>query len=291
MKPSFATAFRGSPFEEHYQVLSSRFRIRSEVPGVDTLVGRFLAPFRAPESSGSSPCYEVVSPGDQMRFGVVRDGRCVHRSDSLTSVADFLLWEANTEPIGRVREYLVVHAGAVSWRDRGLVLPAPADHGKTTLTAGLTSAGFSYLSDEAALIDPATGHLRPYPRALWFEPPTLDLFPEVCLSLPAECRVDGRVHYQVSPDDLRPGAVGGTCRIRYVIAPRYAKGSDTFLEPISKAAGVHLLARNAFNFEDFGLRALLVLAEVVRGADCYRLSIGDLSEGVALIEELVRSDD
>lgn len=290
MELSSATARPVLLFDEHYQVLSYRFRIRSEVPGIDALVGRFLASFRAPNGSGTWPCYEVVSHPSPFPFAVVRDGRCVHRSVTLTSVADFLLWEVNTEPISRVRDHLVVHAGAVSWGRRGIVLPAPPDHGKTTLAAGLTRAGLSYLTDEAAMIDPATGQLHPYPRALWFEPPTLRLFPEVRRSLPADCRVDGRSHYQISPDDLRPGAVGGPCRIRYVIAPRYTKGSSTSLEPISKAAGVHMLAKNAFNFEDFGARGLSALAGVVRGADCYRLSIGDLSEAVALIQDLVRSD-
>ncbi|MGH2746786.1 MAG: hypothetical protein ACRDKB_02530 [Actinomycetota bacterium] len=240
----------------------------------------------------SLPTYRIVREDDEKSLYVVyREGECVLRATSLSGVLDWLLWDVHGQAMVGSREFLILHAGAVSWDDRGIVLPAPPDSGKTTLTAGLTRAGLSYLTDEAALIDPVTARMHPYPRALWFEPPTLELFPEVRNSLPPACRVDGRSHYQVCPDDLRPGSVGGPCQIRYVIAPHYAKGSSTFLEPISRAAGVHALAKNAFNFDDFSAGGLSVLAEIVRGADCYRLSIGNLSEAVALIKDLARSDN
>lgn len=275
-----------------YRVLSYHFLVDSPLREIGPVVDHFLGRFGARVVADSLPTYRIVREDDvESLYIVYQEGECVTRARSLCGVLDWLLWDVHGRAIGGSKEFLSLHAGAVSWDDTGIVLPAPPDSGKTTLVAGLTRAGFSYLTDEAALIDPITGELHPYPRALWFEPPTLQLFPEVRRSLPPDCRVEGRSHYQVSPDDLRPGAVGGPCRIRYVIAPRYAKGSSTFLEPISRAAGVHTLAKNAFNFEDFGALALSALAEIVRGADCYRLSIGDLSEAVALIENLVRSDD
>jgi len=35
------------------------------------------------------------------------------------------------------------------------VLPAPSGSGKTTLTAGLVAAGWGYLTDELAILDPS----------------------------------------------------------------------------------------------------------------------------------------
>jgi hypothetical protein len=63
------------------------------------------------------------------------------------------------------RGRLFVHAGAVGWRGRAVILPAPTLSGKSTLVAALVRAGATYYSDEYAVLD-ARGRVHPYPRAL-----------------------------------------------------------------------------------------------------------------------------
>jgi len=58
-----------------------------------------------------------------------------------------------------------VHAGAVAWRGRAIVLPGASGSGKSELVAALLRAGADLLSDEYAILDTA-GAARPYPRAL-----------------------------------------------------------------------------------------------------------------------------
>jgi hypothetical protein len=58
-----------------------------------------------------------------------------------------------------------VHAGAVGWRGRALLVPAPTLSGKSSLVAALVKAGASYYSDEYAVLD-ARGRVHPYPRAI-----------------------------------------------------------------------------------------------------------------------------
>src|SRR5207249_11214278 len=118
-----------------------------------------------------------------------------------------ILQDVSNRAIERARHHLVIHSGAVSWHGRAVMLPAPPDSGKTTLSAALTRAGFSYLTDEAALIDPTTGAIHPFPRALCMERPTLRAMPELIETLPPECGDLSREHYHVRPDDLREGAV------------------------------------------------------------------------------------
>jgi hypothetical protein len=66
----------------------------------------------------------------------------------------------------RTRLRTFVHAGAVGWRGRAIVLPGRPEAGKTTLTAALVRAGATYLSDEFAPLDDR-GRAHPYPKALW----------------------------------------------------------------------------------------------------------------------------
>jgi hypothetical protein len=61
------------------------------------------------------------------------------------------------------REYLFVHAGAVGWRGRAIVLPGRTHAGKTTLVRALVQAGAVYYSDEFVLLD-AKGRVHPYAR-------------------------------------------------------------------------------------------------------------------------------
>lgn len=58
-----------------------------------------------------------------------------------------------------------VHAGAVGWKGKAIVLPGRAGAGKTTLTAALVRAGATLYSDEYAIFD-RQGRLHPYPRPL-----------------------------------------------------------------------------------------------------------------------------
>lgn len=58
-----------------------------------------------------------------------------------------------------------VHAGAVSWKGRGIVIPASSFQGKTTLVAELIKNGAVYYSDEYAIFD-SSGLLHSFPRDL-----------------------------------------------------------------------------------------------------------------------------
>lgn len=71
------------------------------------------------------------------------------------------------------RGYLFVHAGCVSWRDRGIVIPGRSYAGKTTLTRALVEAGATYYSDDYAVID-HDGLIWPFPRRLHVRPITSD---------------------------------------------------------------------------------------------------------------------
>lgn len=59
---------------------------------------------------------------------------------------------------------IFVHAGAVAWKGRGILVPGASGAGKTTLVAALVAAGAEYYSDEFAVLDEA-GRLLPYARA------------------------------------------------------------------------------------------------------------------------------
>ncbi len=62
-------------------------------------------------------------------------------------------------------EHVFIHAGAVTHRGRGLLLPGASFAGKTELVACLVGMGATYYSDEYAVLG-LDGLLHPYPRPL-----------------------------------------------------------------------------------------------------------------------------
>ncbi len=58
-----------------------------------------------------------------------------------------------------------LHAGAVGWRGRAIILPGRTYAGKSTLVDALVRAGATYYSDEYAVLD-ERGRVHPYARPL-----------------------------------------------------------------------------------------------------------------------------
>jgi hypothetical protein len=183
--------------------------------------------------------------------------------------------------------HLTLHAGGVEQAGVGVVLPGVMEAGKTTLVAGLVRAGFDYFTDEAVALDRSTLEIHPYPKPLSIDRGAWPLFPELephAVATDDDPR-DGQ--WQVPVEAIRPGAVGEPCRVDVIVFPRYERGARTSLEPLRRAEALVELAKNTFEFDVQARTALDLLAEVVRGRECYRLPMGDLEGAVELVSRLV----
>jgi hypothetical protein len=63
------------------------------------------------------------------------------------------------------RRRVFVHAGAVGWRGKAIIIPGRSFSGKSSLVAELVRRGATYYSDEYAVLD-ARGRVHPYPQPL-----------------------------------------------------------------------------------------------------------------------------
>lgn len=273
--------------ERSYRALSYDFRVRTNMPRAGFLLDRLLAPFRSP-SSDETRTYSLIHRADeQLPFALYVDDDRMHEVEFAASMLDFVLADVTIQSVERMEDHVGLHAAAAAWERQGIILPGEPDAGKTTLVAGLTQVGFAYLSDEAALIDPLTGLLHPFPRALAMDARSVDVIPGLRAKLPPDQDQFMRFRFHVAPDDLRPGAVGRPCRVHYVIAPKYESGAVTSLEPMTRAEALMMLAENSFNFVRFGARAVDSLHGVLEGVKCYRLRMGSLEDGIRKVLDVV----
>ena len=272
-------------FDGSYRLLSYGFRIHTDLVAVGARLDELLGAFRVPVLIGE-PTYRLTPRPDGVHE-VLLDGECVQRSETTDVLIDYILWDVSARAVQEEHGFLALHAGAVAYRGSGVLLPGPSNSGKTTLSAALTRAGFDYLSDEVALIDPGDGRVHSFPRPMWMERPTVEKFPDLLARRAGAVRPQ----YPVLAEELRPGSAGGPCPVRFVVAPIYSPGAPTELELMNRGQAVVLLCRNSFNFSGFGRAGLELLARVVRGAACYRLLMGDLEKAVRLVSGAVGGTD
>jgi hypothetical protein len=183
---------------------------------------------------------------------------------------------------------LNLHAGVVSTGQSCILLPAPSGSGKSSLTAALVHAGFSYFSDEVGLIERGTLHIVPVPLAVCVKSTGFEVmsryYPAIA-TLPAHKREDGKavVYVPPQPGQIRrdPGFVS------HIFFPQYAAGAATKLEPLSRPVAFTRLMDQCV-----ALRCRLDsdnVREIVRWIskiDCYSLTFSSLDEAVALVRTI-----
>jgi len=254
-------------------------------PELEDYLDRLYAAFPIAAEAAHEYTIEPVASG---RYALKSDGEAVSEADRPEGLVATLVNHCNRRAV-ECAPHVLVHAGGVEWDGKGVVLAAAMERGKTTLTAGLVRAGFRYLTDEAVAFTRDTTLIVPYPKPLTLDRGSWPMFSELEPHEPFPTDTYKSSQWQVMPAAIRDDAVGTVCPARFVIFPEYEAGSTTELVPISRAQALIELARNTFRFGQEGVPALAVLAEVVRGADVYRLPNGDLGAAVRCITDLVTS--
>jgi hypothetical protein len=108
--------------------------------------------------------FALLPHDDGADYGVFLDEEMLAQSsleDALTTLRGLVdEYLASNAP-----EVVFLHAGAVAYKGRGIVIPGRSFSGKTTLVAALAQAGAEYYSDEYAVLN-SDGQLIPYPKDL-----------------------------------------------------------------------------------------------------------------------------
>ncbi|MGH2547688.1 MAG: hypothetical protein ACRDHJ_12525 [Actinomycetota bacterium] len=225
-------------------------------------------------------------PSDSEELQYVRNGDR-KRIGPATDLLNYAIWDLHALVSKRTRDFLLLHAGAVTKEGGAVMLPAPPDSGKSTLTIALLEAGFDYLSDELGAIDPVTGGIYPYPKRIWVTEGSLEFFPGLADRLQDRGGLSaGLLKRYIRPEDL-DAAVGSAGPVRLVVFPTSDHQGAPRLTRMSRAETVHHLAANTFNMPTYGERGLARLSQIAREAQAFRLDGGTPRERASSIAELI----
>lgn len=276
----------------HFRIGEVNVSLKSDLKEVledfDVLYGGF----RSGGAAGKRSIQIQVSANKRSRLGgrryaIFGDEERLFTSRRRDEVLPYVEWGINWRVIAKRGEFLQLHAATLSYDGRAVLLVGDSGVGKSTLAAGLISRGWEYLSDEFALIHPATLRVHPFPKALCVKEGSFDIVTR--LGLPLWRRrhyvkaFKGTVGY-VCTADLRVRVATEASPIRFIVFPRYTAGSKPRLYPVARGSAAFLLAANAFNRNVFGERTVSIVSRVVREARCVGLETGDLEDTCDLIE-------
>ena len=203
--------------------------------------------------------------------------------------APMLEWGLNWCVASRALGYLVMHAAVLARAGKAVMLPGFPGAGKSTLCASLCYlANWQLLTDELAILDPATGLMQPHPRPISLKNASVDLvsaFPGARLG-PIYCDTrKGNISHAACPSASIFSAKQ-TAQVEWVVFPRFEASSEPSCEQISRAEAFALIAEQSFNKDRMGEVGFNALCKMLDGAHCYQIVYGSTNEGLQLVRDI-----
>ena len=202
---------------------------------------------------------------DQSQLSV--DGVVVGSAGRTIGLVPELIRALDDAVVQRLTTLRAVHAGAVLWGERALLLPGITHAGKSSLVAELLRRGATYFSDEYALID-SSGRVHPYPRPLLLRNGS----PEQSPVLPAECN---------ARTGDTPAPVG------WILSLEYLPENAWSVAAVSQSEALLLLLRNTPHVLSESPDLVAVFQRAVAGATCFVGRRPDAYEAVSQILRLI----
>lgn len=177
--------------------------------------------------------------------------------------------------------YYQVHAGVVARSGRAWLLAGPPESGKTSLTVALGLLGAAILTDEVALVEPASLRVAAFRRDLMVRSGTWGLFPELAALArfpPFKTTLDSRY---VSPHLLGSQDLAGRPALELLVFPRRVAQGRATVRPVGQAEAARRLLEQSFNLEQLGAVGIELVARLVEQCPAREVVFADARQAGA----------
>jgi len=237
---------------------------------LETLAAHLPPGWKHSKASVVERLYSVYAPPASRRRGMsgfhllYGDHVRLARSKEAKEVFEVFESELQRYVAESARRGLFVHAGAVGWRGRAVVLPGRSFSGKSTLVAELVRAGATYYSDEYAVID-RRGRVHPFSRPIGMR--------------------EGTGKRKVTIESLNGAAGARALPVGLVVVSEYKEGARWRPQQLSSGRGVLELLAHTVSARRDPANALGMLERVATGARVLKGARGEARETAASILE------
>jgi hypothetical protein len=213
--------------------------------------------------------YIRIAPEADGKFRLLVNDDLVASSPEIVKLVPSIIRVLDDAVIERLKTLRAVHAGAVLWRGKVLLLPGITHSGKSSLVAELLRHGATYFSDEYALID-RQGQVHPYPRPLLLRHGR----PEQVPVLAEEC--DAAVGHASAP-------------VGWVFSLMYESAGAWSVATVPQSLATLNLLQNTPHVLADSPDMVSAFQCAVAGADCYSGSRADAVDAAGQILRLLES--
>ncbi len=224
------------------------------------------------------------------RVALQRGATVLYEGESPATLATLLLNAVTEHLAAECRRGVLIHAAALGWRGRAVILPGRTGAGKTTLAAWLMKQGFDYLGDELVYIPDRELTVQSFPRPLAIKAAGLPLVGRLLdLDKHAAQMIAAPETTLIPPKLLRFGTPVSQLQAAVTLSFQFQQNARFSLQALSKAeAGLVLMGClvNARNLPGHGFGAV---ARLAREVPARKMVYGDPADVVAPLTTLLES--
>ncbi len=215
------------------------------------------------------------------RFAMVQDGVDLCTSDDLPTFFSQVEWSLTEAAMAGLGHYLQIHAAATVSAGAAILMVGPPDSGKTSLVIGFARLGARPLTDEIALIDPATLCVHAFPRDFIVHQGTQSEFPEAGASSLPFARFEG--YSFVPPGDLSTLPTPAPTEAATLLFPDFQRGCEPRCSPLGEAAAAERILEQSFNLELWEQEGPDLIGALVERCQSFEIVFGDAVEAARLV--------
>ena len=287
---SSTNARRGSPLPaarcwQRYRLADFLFELQSDEEDARRAAQSVIGHLHDSFADDADATLRIVRQSG--RWLLLHAGAQLDECSTLAGVAPML--HANTLMLAYTKapRFAALHAGAVLRDGQCVLLPAASGHGKSTLTAALTAAGYGYLTDDFVILTEPPIRVRGVPLGVGLKEgswPVLANRIPALTEQPIHERSDGkRIRYlpmpHAAPDEPVP--------VKALVYSEYRPEVAATYRRIRPAEALTRLAAAGYDTR-LSERTVRSLVEWVCDVPSYELVYGDLDRAVAAIDEMTR---
>jgi len=184
------------------------------------------------------------------------------------------------------RRFLLLHAAVVERGGRALIITGESGAGKSTLAALLGERGWRLMGDEFALLDPLSGLLHPFPRAISLKNAATGLFPDVSPDRWGPLLVQtpkGEIRH-LRPDAVAVSRMEEPASPALILFPRFGFPED--VRNVGQAEVFVRLTQASTNYITMGEAGFSALTRLILKVPARAIDYSDGPSGITRVEEM-----
>jgi hypothetical protein len=277
--------------EYKFRILDICFQLSVPIENELQLVTPLLAHLSVPYETAADEHLYIVRTDD--RYVLLHNKKVINWCFHISGIAPMLYGHSLLIAYELSHCLFGLHAAAVFWQRKCVLMPALSGSGKSTLTAALVGSGASLCADDLVLLTPAPVRMRPVPVVIGLKNGSWDLLapyhPNIA-SLPIHLRSDDKyVRYFAPPVDAMVSMASQPFPIDVIVFPKFVDNGDAAVaNEISAADGLCRLTDAGYDVRgEMTASCVRQLVDWITHIPCYEMHFNQLDKAISALQTIV----